>query len=72
MIVIMVLIIKLFHCRLLCGDVEGRFQTLFKRVEAINAKSGPFDMLLCVGNFFGVNNVEFEDYKTCAKQGKEK
>lgn len=27
-------------------------------------------MLLCVGNFFGVNNVEFEDYKTCVKQGK--
>ncbi|KAB0804662.1 hypothetical protein PPYR_01632 [Photinus pyralis] len=48
---------------LICGDVEGRFITLFNRVEAINKKSGPFDLLLCVGNFFGVNNKEFDTYK---------
>ncbi|XP_018563019.1 CWF19-like protein 1 homolog isoform X2 [Anoplophora glabripennis] len=48
---------------LLCGDVEGKFDTLFKRVESINKKSGPFDILLCVGNFFGVNNKEFTPYK---------
>uniref|UniRef100_A0AAR5Q6T1 Cwf19-like C-terminal domain-containing protein n=2 Tax=Dendroctonus ponderosae TaxID=77166 RepID=A0AAR5Q6T1_DENPD len=48
---------------LFCGDVEGRFNTLFKRVETINSKSGPFDLLLCVGNFFGVNNKEFGPYR---------
>ncbi|CAG9865148.1 unnamed protein product [Phyllotreta striolata] len=48
---------------LICGDVEGKFQQLFKRVESINNKSGPFDCLLCVGNFFGINNREFIEYK---------
>ncbi|KAG5899542.1 hypothetical protein JTB14_008228 [Gonioctena quinquepunctata] len=53
---------------LFCGDVEGKFNTLFKRVESIMKKSGPFDMLLCVGNFFGINNKEFIPYKTGAKK----
>uniref|UniRef100_A0A7E4W9E9 CN hydrolase domain-containing protein n=1 Tax=Panagrellus redivivus TaxID=6233 RepID=A0A7E4W9E9_PANRE len=35
------------------GDVNGRFQELLKRVKTIIAKSGPFDILLCVGEFFG-------------------
>ncbi|KAJ8960251.1 hypothetical protein NQ318_003976 [Aromia moschata] len=48
---------------LLCGDVEGRFEALFKRVETINKKSGPFDLLLCVGNFFGINNKDFIPYR---------
>lgn len=48
---------------LICGDVEGHFKFLFNKVEAINKKSGPFDFLLCVGNFFGVNNTELEAYK---------
>ncbi|KAF7271867.1 hypothetical protein GWI33_015343 [Rhynchophorus ferrugineus] len=48
---------------LLCGDVEGKFDALFKRVDTINNKSGPFDLLLCVGNFFGINNKEFIPYK---------
>lgn len=41
---------------LVCGDVEGRYKQLFSRVETINKKNGPFDMLLCVGNFFGSSN----------------
>lgn len=48
---------------LFCGDVEGKFDALFKRVDNINKKSGPFDLLLCVGNFFGINNKEFGPYK---------
>ncbi|KAJ8980670.1 hypothetical protein NQ317_013282 [Molorchus minor] len=48
---------------LLCGDVEGKFDVLFKRVENINKKSGPFDMLICVGNFFGINNKDFIPYR---------
>ncbi|PBC31219.1 CWF19 protein [Apis cerana cerana] len=48
---------------LICGDVEGHFKFLFNKIDAINKKSGPFDFLLCVGNFFGKNNTELEDYK---------
>lgn len=48
---------------LICGDVEGHFKQLFTKVENINKKSGPFDFLLCIGNFFGDNNVELEPYK---------
>ncbi|KAJ9592078.1 hypothetical protein L9F63_001387, partial [Diploptera punctata] len=48
---------------LVCGDVEGKFKTLFSRVENINKKNGPFDMLLCVGNFFGTNDSGLEQYK---------
>lgn len=38
---------------LFAGDVGGRVEALFKRVEAVNASSGPFDLLLCAGGFFG-------------------
>ncbi|XP_043520795.1 CWF19-like protein 1 [Frieseomelitta varia] len=52
---------------LMCGDVEGHFKFLFNKIDAINKKSGPFDFLLCVGNFFGKNNAELEDYKNGIK-----
>lgn len=37
---------------LITGDVGGRMDQLCQRVAAVNAKSGPFDVLLCVGPFF--------------------
>lgn len=40
---------------LVVGDVNGQFDQLFTRVSSVNKKAGPFDMLLCVGNFFGEN-----------------
>ena len=52
---------------LFCGDVEGHFKFLFNKIDAINKKSGPFDFLLCVGNFFGADNVELEPYKNGMK-----
>jgi hypothetical protein len=36
-----------------CGDVEGKFKEFFSKVESINKKSGPFDLLFVVGSFFG-------------------
>jgi hypothetical protein len=54
---------------LLCGDVEGKFNSLFNRVSTIDKKSGPFDCLFCVGNFFGINNKEFDAYKRGDKKG---
>ncbi|KAK1306991.1 Zinc finger CCCH domain-containing protein 64 [Acorus calamus] len=37
---------------LFCGDVLGRYKQLFKRVSSVNKSTGPFDALLCVGQFF--------------------
>ncbi|XP_007575217.1 CWF19-like protein 1 [Poecilia formosa] len=56
---------------LVCGDVEGRLSSLFNRVQAIQKKTGQFDLLLCVGEFFGVTpeaEAEWQQYKTGAKK----
>ncbi|XP_071957157.1 CWF19-like protein 1 [Antedon mediterranea] len=37
---------------LVSGDVEGNLDQLFKRVEKVNKKAGPFEALFCVGSFF--------------------
>lgn len=53
-----------FHfCSLVCGDVRGNFKALFNKLQNINQKSGPFDLLLCVGDFFGTDNSKLEAYK---------
>lgn len=64
---------------MVAGDVEGNLTTLFKRVEAVDKKAGkcispgvlkpaflagPFEMLLCVGSFFGPGNPGWSDYKS--------
>ncbi|XP_038053166.1 CWF19-like protein 1 [Patiria miniata] len=48
---------------LVCGDVEGRFRQLFTRVNNVNRKAGPFEMLLCVGEFFGAEEEEWRKYE---------
>ncbi|XP_049876735.1 CWF19-like protein 1 [Pectinophora gossypiella] len=48
---------------LICGDVNGNFNALFSRVESIVKKSGPFDILLCAGNFFGDDNSQLDAYR---------
>lgn len=48
---------------LICGDVNGNFNALFSRVDTIIKKSGTFDVLLCVGNFFGDDNSQLDAYK---------
>ncbi|KAJ6224498.1 hypothetical protein RDWZM_003043 [Blomia tropicalis] len=40
---------------LVVGNVFGKYQKLFKRVSDVNKKAGPFDLLLCVGDFFGTD-----------------
>lgn len=50
---------------LLCGDVLGRLNQLFKRVTSVNKSSGPFDAIFCVGQFFPdslENPDELTDY----------
>ncbi|XP_027702151.1 CWF19-like protein 1 [Vombatus ursinus] len=54
---------------LACGDVEGKFDVLFNRIRAIQKKSGNFDLLLCVGDFFGSTpSTEWEEYRTGVKR----
>ncbi|KAK4323675.1 hypothetical protein Pmani_005646 [Petrolisthes manimaculis] len=48
---------------LVCGDVRGNLNQLYKRVSSVNQKSGPFSMLLCVGDFFGEDNTQWLPYK---------
>ncbi|GLC41621.1 hypothetical protein PLESTB_000695700 [Pleodorina starrii] len=38
---------------LFSGAIEGDLPGLFKKVEAVNKKNGPFEALFCVGQFFG-------------------
>ncbi|KAM8883142.1 CWF19-like protein 1 [Synchiropus picturatus] len=56
---------------LVCGDVEGRFNTVFNRVQTIQKKTGQFDLLLCVGEFFGSTSeseAEWQLYKSGEKK----
>ena len=61
-------------CRLVCGDVRGRLKSFFARIENVNKKSGPFDLVLCVGDFFGTNpEVEvLQEYKRNIKTGRQR
>ncbi|OVA04008.1 zinc finger protein [Macleaya cordata] len=47
---------------LLCGDVLGRLNQLFKRVSTVNKSTGPFDVLLCVGQFFPDSPDRLEEF----------
>ena len=44
---------------LACGDVKGQVGPLLKRIEAVNKKAGPFEMVLCVGQFFNETSGDF-------------
>uniref|UniRef100_S4RRW8 Uncharacterized protein n=1 Tax=Petromyzon marinus TaxID=7757 RepID=S4RRW8_PETMA len=56
---------------LACGDVNGRIDTLYGRVRTVQKKSGDFDLLLCLGSFFGASaeaEQEWEAYKNGDKK----
>ncbi|XP_061770354.1 CWF19-like protein 1 [Nerophis ophidion] len=56
---------------LVCGDVHGRMGAVFSRVQTIQKKTGQFDLLLCVGEFFGSTpeaEEEWQQYKSGAKK----
>ncbi len=42
------------------GSAVGAFTELFAKVKAIDAKHGKFDLVLCVGDFFGPDTEEGE------------
>lgn len=35
------------------GSLNGDIKLAFSKITAINAKHGPFDLVLCPGDFFG-------------------
>ncbi|XP_022960696.1 zinc finger CCCH domain-containing protein 64 isoform X2 [Cucurbita moschata] len=47
---------------LLCGDVLGRLNQLYKRVVSVNKSAGPFDALLCVGQFFPDSTEQLDEF----------
>lgn len=47
---------------LLCGDVFGRLNQLFKRVSSVSKSAGPFDFLVCVGQFFPDSPERLEEF----------
>jgi hypothetical protein len=51
---------------LLAGDVSGALPALLKRVEAVNNKNGPFDLLICVGGFFAPGGERLDRWRACA------
>ncbi|KAJ3112405.1 hypothetical protein HDU96_004584 [Phlyctochytrium bullatum] len=40
------------------GSVKGAFESFFSKVSAINKKHGPFDLIICTGDFFGKASPE--------------
>ena len=56
---------------LVCGDVQGQFVQFFKKINSVNSKNGPFEMILCVGDFFGKNlDSNNETFWSDIKMGK--
>ncbi|XP_055345564.1 CWF19-like protein 1 isoform X2 [Paramacrobiotus metropolitanus] len=53
---------------LVVGDVEGRFATVFSKINALHKKNGPFEAVFCVGNFFGDDNSEWSQVQQCSLQ----
>ncbi|XP_077401061.1 CWF19-like protein 1 [Vanacampus margaritifer] len=56
---------------LVCGDVEGKLGSLFNRVQSIQKKTGQFDLLLCIGEFFASTpeaEEEWQQYQSGAKK----
>jgi hypothetical protein len=53
---------------LVCGDIESNFDAIFNKVKNLSAKSN-FAFLLCVGNFFGEQAGNLEDYQKGIKKG---
>ncbi|XP_074280724.1 zinc finger CCCH domain-containing protein 64 isoform X1 [Silene latifolia] len=47
---------------LLSGDVLGRLSLLYKRFTSVNKSAGPFDAILCVGQFFPDTTDQLQEF----------
>lgn len=48
---------------LVVGSVQGQFDLFLERVTKANDKAGPFDLVLCVGDFFPPNCESISNWK---------
>ncbi|PSS29584.1 hypothetical protein PHLCEN_2v2732 [Hermanssonia centrifuga] len=44
------------------GSAVGAIRELFAKIQAIDAKHGKFDLVLCTGDFFGPPKDEGQEY----------
>ncbi|KAF6774495.1 hypothetical protein AHF37_05536 [Paragonimus kellicotti] len=49
------------HKVLICGDVKGKLKALCSRVSNVIKAAGNFDMMFCLGDFFGQDTTEIND-----------
>ncbi|CAH8587982.1 unnamed protein product [Schistosoma bovis] len=50
----------LSHKILICGDVKGKVNALYSRVSKVMNVAGQFDMMFCLGDFFGTQTDEIK------------
>ena len=48
-----------------CGELDA----LYKKATTVNAKHGPFDAVLCVGEFVGTDKARFDKYLSGETKG---
>lgn len=51
---------------LLAGPCDGHLGALYKRIQTVNAKSGPFQVLFCVGRFFSEGELHDHHHNKAA------
>jgi len=52
---------------LTCGSVNGRIAKFFKKISSINKKNGPFELVLCCGDFFDTSDDSKKEWELCQK-----
>lgn len=43
---------------LVVGDVKGQFGSFASKLNSLQEKAGPFELIICVGDFFGADDNE--------------
>jgi len=43
---------------LACGSIDGKYEKFFKKVSNLQKKNGPFEMIICTGDFFNEEEKE--------------
>lgn len=59
--------------RLVCCGINGRITTFINYIEVLFLKTGLFDYVFCIGDFFGNDKsceIEWQKYKKSRKIGK--
>eukprot|EP00794_Sanderia_malayensis_P016735 gene16735-18431_t len=55
-----------FHfARLFCGSAKGQLRKFFKKISSIHKKNGPFEAVVCPGQFFEVSDSCEKEWKEC-------